>query len=361
MNKPPLLTVKDLRVSFSVLRGLEQAYIQAVRGVSFELERGGILGIVGESGSGKSVTTQAIPALLPKSAKVSGSVRYEGKELTGLETESLRTYRGKKIGMIYQEPGRSYDPLQNMESVFLETLRNSDPAISREAAAEKAAALLKEVGLENGRERLSNFPHQFSGGQLQRIGIALALAQSCELLIADEPTTALDVTIQKQIVDLLKSLRKTRQISIIFISHDIDLVADISDRIMVMYGGLVMEAANSTVIAASPQHPYTRSLLAASPRFGSHYSRERLIPIPGKVTDPARPEPGCPFAPRCAQARAECAQRVPELRIIEGPAGCDAVSGGVTDSDTVVRGDKNNRGTPHEIRCVLYNQTGGKA
>ncbi|GHT72992.1 ABC transporter ATP-binding protein [Spirochaetia bacterium] len=361
MNKMPLLAVKDLMVSFSVLRGLEQAYIQAVRGVSFELERGGILGIVGESGSGKSVTTQAIPALLPKSAQVSGSVRYEGKELTGLETESLRGYRGKKIGMIYQEPGRSYDPLQNMESVFLETLRNSDPAISREAAAEKAASILSETGLDNGRERLSNFPHQFSGGQLQRIGIALALAQSCELLIADEPTTALDVTIQKQIVDLLKSLRKRRQISIIFISHDIDLVADISDRIMVMYGGLVMEAADSVTIAANPQHPYTRALLQASPRFGSHYSRERLIPIPGKVTDPAGPEPGCPFAPRCAQAQAECAQGVPELRILENHAGYGDADSKSSNSNTVDTGRPANQETSHEIRCVLFKQTGLKA
>jgi peptide/nickel transport system permease protein len=207
-----------------------------------------------------------------------------------------------------------------MASVFFETLRNNNPGISREEALTKAVSLLAETGLPNGRERLMNFPHQFSGGQLQRIGIALALAQNCELLIADEPATALDVTIQKQIVELLKELRKTRQISIIFISHDIDLVADISDRIMVMYGGMVMESAEAAVIASSPCHPYTRSLIAASPRFGSHHSRGRLIPIPGKVTDPARPEPGCPFAPRCAQARDECAEAIPELKTHTGSA-----------------------------------------
>jgi peptide/nickel transport system permease protein len=315
---PRLLEVRDLTVNFAVLRGRASISVQAVRGVSFSLAKGEALGIVGESGSGKSVSTQAIPALLPKNARVSGTVLYEGQELLGLSAEALRAYRGKKIGMIFQEPGRSYDPLQSMGSVFFETLRNSDPTITREAAMEKATALLAETGLENGRERLSNFPHQFSGGQLQRIGIALALAQSCELLIADEPTTALDVTIQKQIIDLLKDLRRTRRISIIFISHNIDLVADISDRIIVMYGGLEMEAATAATITQAPLHPYTRALLAASPRFGSHYSRERLLSIPGKVSDPAMPEPGCPFAPRCPDAVAACAHSIPPLLTLAG-------------------------------------------
>jgi peptide/nickel transport system permease protein len=307
--------------------------------VSFTLERGGVLGIVGESGSGKSVSTQAIPALLPKSAGVAGSIRYEGKELTGLDAKALREYRGRKIGMIFQEPGRSYDPLQNIGGVFLETFRNSDPKITREASNSKAAALLLETGLEQGRERLTNFPHQFSGGQLQRIGIALALAQGCELLIADEPTTALDVTIQKQIVNLLKTLRRTRSISIIFISHDVDLVADISDRIMVMYGGLVMESAEALTIAARPLHPYTRALLAASPRFGSHYSRERLVSIPGKVTNPANPEPGCPFAPRCPECvhtsyAKMCTAAIPPLVTVNQETGA---------------------AFPHELRCVRLN------
>jgi peptide/nickel transport system permease protein len=330
---PPLLDVRNLSVSFTILRGKSAVVVEAVRGVSFTLEKGGILGIVGESGSGKSVSTSAIPGLLPGNAAVRGSALYEGIELIGMKDSDLRLYRGRKIGMIFQEPGRSYDPLQNMGNVFFETFRNSLPEISREDAMEKAAALLAETGLPRGRERLSNFPHQFSGGQLQRIGIALALAQGCELLIADEPTTALDVTIQRQIVDLLKTLRRTRQISIIFISHDIDLVADISDRILVMYGGLVMEEGASGIIAAgdktlsgdagkqgtggagsdSALHPYTRALLAASPRFGSHYLQERLLSIPGKVTDPSAPEPGCPFAPRCTLAGDECRKVIPPL------------------------------------------------
>ncbi|MDR1306345.1 MAG: ATP-binding cassette domain-containing protein [Treponema sp.] len=321
----PLLEVTDLRVRFSLLRGSEPLAVQAVRGVSFTVRRGEALGIVGESGSGKSVSTQAIPALLPKNAAAEGSIRYGGTELLGLSAEELRRYRGKKIGMIFQEPGRSYDPLQNMRRVFLETFRNSEPGISKEGAERKAEAVLAEVGLDRGGERLSNFPHQFSGGQLQRIGIALALAQGCELLVADEPTTALDVTIQKQIMELLKSLRKSRGLSIIFISHDIDLVADISDRIIVMYGGLVMESGPAGLITGSPAHPYTQALLAASPAFGSHYRGGPLQSIPGRVADPVHPGPGCPFAPRCSRGGEDCRGTVPSLK---------------------------QRGEGHEVRCI---------
>jgi len=314
----PLLEVSNLTVDFFVLRGKELITVHAVRGLSFTMQKGETLGIVGESGSGKSVSTLAIPGLLPKNAQVGGSICYEGKELSRLGTEALREYRGKKIGMIFQEPGRSYDPLQNMRSVFFETFRNNEKEITKEEAAKRAGALLEETGLDKSMERLSNFPHQFSGGQLQRIGIALALAQGCELLIADEPTTALDLTIQKQIIELLKTLRGTRNLSIIFISHDIDLVAEISDRIMVMYGGLAMESGSAKEITSAPRHPYTSALLAASPRFGSHYSKERLLTIPGKVSDPANPESGCPFAPRCSRAALKCTQAVPQLRTEDG-------------------------------------------
>jgi peptide/nickel transport system permease protein len=314
-----LLEVKDLQVTFFVFRGRKPVSVEAVRGVSFSVATGEILAIVGESGSGKSVTTLAVPGLLPHNATVTGEVLYDGREILNLSAKELRVYRGKKIGMIFQEPGRSYDPLQNMGSVFFETFKNSESAITKEAALDKAASLLGETGLPNGRERLSNFPHQFSGGQLQRIGIALALAQGCELLVADEPTTALDVTIQKQIVELLKTLRQNRKISIIFISHDIDLVAGISDRILVMYGGLVMEAAASETIVTNAAHPYPKALLAASPRFGSHYTTERLKVIPGRVADPVNPEPGCPFAPRCTEASSGgiCGGGIPPLIEIE--------------------------------------------
>ena len=326
----PLLEIKNLTVNFSVLRGNEMISVQAVRGLSLTTQKGETLGIVGESGSGKSVSTLAIPGLLPGNANIHGSILWEGIDLASLGKKALREYRGKKIGMIFQEPGRSFDPLQNIGKVFLETFRNSEPKITKEETERKAAALLEETGLDNGTERLSNFPHQFSGGQLQRIGIALALAQGCELLIADEPTTALDLTIQKQIIDLLKTLRLTRKLSIIFISHDIDLVAEISDRIMVMYGGLVMESGSMREIIDNPRHPYTSALHAASPCFGSHYSKERLITIQGKVSDPSSPESGCPFAPRCTKAKPECAQSIPILR---------------QETDT--------NGNLHEIRCII--------
>ena len=303
------LSVQNLRVSFSVLRGSSYATIQSVRGVSFSMERGEILGIVGESGSGKSVTTTAIPALHPSNATVEGTIFLDGVELTALSQKEMRAWRGKKIGLIFQEPGRSFDPLQSIGSVFFETLRNSDPKITRAEADKKAVAFLDEVGLPDPQSRLKSFPHQFSGGQLQRIGIALSLAQGCELLIADEPTTALDVTIQAQIVSLLADLRKTRNLSIIFISHNIDLVAGLCDNMIVMYGGLIMERGSSEQIMHNPRHPYTQALLASSPKFGTHYSTEKLISIPGRVTDPAHPEPGCPFAPRCQYAQESC--RVP--------------------------------------------------
>ena len=312
---PPLLEVSGLRVSFAVRRGSAFAWAPAARGVSFRVERGECLGIVGESGSGKSVSAIAVPGLLPRNAAAEGSIRYEGAELLGLGARELRRYRGRKIGMIFQEPGRSFDPLQSIGSAFLETFRNSEPKTTKAQARARAEALLAETGLERGGERLANYPHQFSGGQLQRIGIALALAQGCELLVADEPTTALDVTIQKQIVELLKALRRSRGISIIFISHDVDLVAEISDRVMVMYGGMAMESGPPDLIASDPRHPYTAALLASSPRFGSHWTRERLASIPGSPGSGLE-SPGCPFAPRCPQAAPECALSLPELAAV---------------------------------------------
>ena len=301
-----LLSVENLHVTFTILRGIKPVQVYAVRGVSFGLNRGEILGLVGESGSGKSVTTSAIPGLFSGNAEASGHIYYDGIDLMSLGNEELRKYRGTKIALIFQEPGRSFDPLQNIGSVFWETFRNAEPGISREQSDEKAAQLLTEVGMPDPKGRLAAYPHQFSGGQLQRIGIALALAQNCQLLIADEPTTALDVTIQAQIVSLLLRLKKERGLSIIFISHNINLVGQISDRIAVMYGGKVMESGTAEQIMKAPKHPYTRALVGALPEFGSHYTQKKMISIPGRVTDPAAPEPGCPFAPRCGFATERC-------------------------------------------------------
>ena len=301
-----LLSIRNLKVTFSLLRGTRRIPVYGVRGVNFDLQPGEILGIVGESGSGKSVSTTAIPGLLPTNAHATGSIFFEGVNLMELSQGQLREYRGKRIALIFQEPGRSFDPLQNIGSVFWETFRNLEPNITKEESNKKAVALLKEVELPDPEGRLKAYPHQFSGGQLQRIGIALALAQNCQLLIADEPTTALDVTIEAQIVSLLLRLKKERNMAIIFISHDIHLVGRISDRIAVMYGGKIMETGTSRQIMEAPRHPYTQALIAATPEFGRHYSRQPMASIPGQVCDPTTPIPGCPFAPRCTYAKAQC-------------------------------------------------------
>lgn len=304
-----LLEIKNLFVdfeSFSPAQDFGISIIHAVRGISYQVKRGEILGIVGESGSGKSVSTTAIPGLLPANAALRGKIFFDGTELTSLSQNELRPYRGRRIALILQEPGRSFDPLQNIGNLFFELYRNLEPKISRSDSDERAVRILGEVGLPDPQSRLQNYPHQFSGGQLQRIGIALALAQGCELLIADEPTTALDVTIQAQIVALLLDLRKRRNLSIIFISHDIDLVLAISDRIIVMYGGKIMESGSAKEIRDAPKNPYTQALLAASPKFGQHYKNSALASISGKVVDPKNPPPGCPFAPRCSFAKGEC-------------------------------------------------------
>lgn len=301
-----LLSVENLFVNFTILRGTKKVTLQAVRGVSYYIDRGEILGLVGESGSGKSVSTTAIPGLLPQNAQMEGKVYFEGQDIALFPESERRKYRGAKIALIFQEPGRSFDPLQNIGSVFFETFRVNEPEISREDSDKKAAELLRETGLPDPEGRLRQFPHQFSGGQLQRIGIALALAQNCNLLIADEPTTALDVTIQAQIVSLLLKLKKERGLSIIFISHNINLVAKISDRICVMYGGKIMETGPASQIINNPKHPYTRALVNALPEFGKHYTKEKMISIPGRVTDPVNPPSGCPFVPRCSFAKDEC-------------------------------------------------------
>ncbi len=300
-----LLVVQDLRVAFESL-DQKAGLTRAVRGISYYVKRGEILGIVGESGSGKSVSTTAIPGLLPANARVSGKIFFDGTELTALSQKELRPYRGKRIALILQEPGRSFDPLQNIGSVFFELYRNTEPKISRKESDQRAAKILGEVGLPDPQKRLRNYPHQFSGGQLQRIGIALALAQNAELLIADEPTTALDVTIQAQIVSLLLDLKKKRGLSIIFISHNIDLVSQISDRMIVMYGGKIMEQGSAADVSQRPKNPYTQALLEALPKFGTSYIERKLLSIPGSVVDPKNPPPGCPFEPRCSFAKEEC-------------------------------------------------------
>ena len=305
-DKNLLLSVENLSVSFEVLRNFAKKTIYGVQNVSFYVKKGEILGIVGESGSGKSVSTSAIPCLLPENAFISGKIFYDGVNLLDLPEKAMRSYRGKKIALIFQEPGRSFDPLQNIKSVFFETFKNLDSKITKENAWKKSVSLLNEVGIPDAEKRLNFYPHQFSGGQLQRLCIALALAQNCELLIADEPTTALDVTIQAQIISLLLRLKKERALSIIFISHDINLVSKISDRIIVMYGGKIMEEGAAEKIMNNPSHPYTQELLSSIPKFLEHHSEKRMSSIPGKVTENTIKLEGCPFASRCSYVIEQC-------------------------------------------------------
>ena len=305
-DKNLLLSVENLSVSFEVLRNFAKKTIYGVQNVSFYVKKGEILGIVGESGSGKSVSTSAIPCLLPENAFISGKIFYDGVNLLDFPEKAMRSYRGKKIALIFQEPGRSFDPLQNIKSVFFETFKNLDSKITKENAWKKSVSLLNEVGIPDAEKRLNFYPHQFSGGQLQRLCIALALAQNCELLIADEPTTALDVTIQAQIISLLLRLKKERALSIIFISHDINLVSKISDRIIVMYGGKIMEEGAAEKIMNNPSHPYTQALLSSIPKFLEHHSEKRMSSIPGKVTENTIKLEGCPFASRCSYVIEQC-------------------------------------------------------
>ena len=304
-----VLSVQDLRVGFPAADG----ELEAVRGVNFILRRGECLGIVGESGSGKSVSAAAILGLLAKDARLQGRIQLHGRELSGAQAQGLEEVRGTKVSMIFQEPSRSFDPIYSIGKTFEETLRVKQPGLSADRCRERAERLLVEVHIPRAGERLKSFPHQLSGGMLQRIMIALALANDPEVLIADEPTTALDVTIQAEIVGLLKELQARRSLSMIFISHNLALVGQVAGRILVMYAGLVLEAGQTSEVLVRPRSPYTRALLDSLPGWGSHYSGEKLATIPGSVPDPSRPEPGCPFAPRCPLAVARCLEAIPAL------------------------------------------------
>ena len=325
-----MLEVKNLQVNFSTPRGI----LHAVKGVSFNLEKGEFLGIVGESGSGKSVTAASIMNLIPNNGLVSGEVIMNGKRPLTMSMKELLSFRGPEIAMIFQEPGRSFDPIYNIKKTFFETFKAHEPTISEADSEFRTIKLLKEVHLPQPEDRLNNFPHQFSGGQLQRIMIALALASEPNLLIADEPTTALDVTIQAEIVDLLLELKKNRKLAVIFITHDIELVSRLVNNIIVMYSGLIMENNKSKKIITDPHHPYTRGLLNSLPSFGSHYSTHTLNSIPGSVPDPLLTVQGCPFAPRCTLIKNKCLEKLPDLNredgryrcIIEGPKG-DSIFG----------------------------------
>jgi oligopeptide transport system ATP-binding protein len=307
-----LLSVEDLRVEFWTQRGT----VFAVNGVSFEIGAGETLGIVGESGSGKSVTALAILGILPRAARVMGGhARFGGRDLLTLSDRELRRVRGAEIAMVFQDPMTSLNPVLTIGRQLREAIE-THLGLDRKAAEARAVELLEQVGIPSARSRIGDYPHQFSGGMRQRAMIAMALACEPKLLIADEPTTALDVTIQAQILDLLRTLVAERDTALILITHDLGVVAGMCERVHVMYAGMVMEEGPAESVFASPRHPYTLGLLQSVPRLDTPRGR-KLQPIEGAPRDMLRPLAACPFAPRCAYEVPDSHREVPRLYEVE--------------------------------------------
>jgi len=294
----------------------ERGEVNAIEDVSFSLKPGEILGIVGESGSGKSVTALSIMGLLPSPpARIAaGLVRFDGRVLTGLSERQMQPIRGPGIGMIFQEPMTSLNPVFSIGEQIMETIRAHE-RLAPAALRARAIAMLDKVGIPAAARRLDDYPHQMSGGQRQRVMIAMALACQPRLLIADEPTTALDVTIQAQILDLLMDLRDEFGMGIIIITHNMGVIAETADRVLVMYAGRVIEQAPVARIFDQPLHPYTRGLLECVPSLTE--DRPRLVAIPGTLPEPSRRPRGCRFAPRCAMAQPGCTEAVPLLESLQ--------------------------------------------
>src|SRR6476619_3021880 len=309
-----LLSVEDLVVRFRTHEGT----IHAVNGVSFQLEEGERLGLVGESGCGKSVTNLAMIRLLPQPAGriEGGHVMFDAQDLTTLSEDELRSIRGRDIAMIFQDPMTSLNPVLTVEEQMVETIM-AHREISRDMARARAVELLQMVGIPQPETRLDNFPHQFSGGMRQRVMIAMALALEPKLMIADEPTTALDVTIQAQVLELLRRLTTETGTALILITHDLGVVAGMTQRINVMYAGFIVETATTAELFASPSHPYTVGLLHSIPRLDEDRP-EQLIPIEGTPPDQRRAPVGCPFAPRCAWRLEVCWSDNPGLSPVDG-------------------------------------------
>jgi peptide/nickel transport system ATP-binding protein len=308
MNEP-LLQVEDLRVHFPT----EDGVVRAVDGISYTVERGKVLGIVGESGSGKSVSSLTVMGLTRSGdTRISGSVRFEGRELLTLDPEAVRRIRGDDIAMIFQDPLSSLHPFYRIGWQLVEAIRVHRPDVSRAEAKERAVEALRLVGIPDPGRRVNSYPHEFSGGMRQRAMIAIALVNDPKVLIADEPTTALDVTVQAQILELLARLKEELGMAIIIITHDLGVVAQTADEIAVMYAGRIVEQAPTTSLFAAPEHPYTWGLLRSIPRLNA--PRElALEPIPGRPPSLIKLPSGCSFHPRCAFVREAHREVDPEL------------------------------------------------
>jgi oligopeptide/dipeptide ABC transporter ATP-binding protein len=311
-----LLEVDDLRTHFFTREGV----VHAVDGVSFSVDTGRTLGIVGESGCGKSVTALSIIGLIPRPPAriVSGSIVFDGRDLTKLSERQLEDVRGQQISMIFQDPMTSLNPTLTIGTQITETMRRH-LGLSKDEARKRAVDLLEEVHIPNARQRLDDYPHRYSGGMRQRVMIAIALSCNPRLLIADEPTTALDVTVQAGILDLLEELREQHEMAMILITHDMGVVAEAADDVAVMYAGQIVEFSSAEQVFGQPEHPYTEALLGALPHLESEDVRtERLVAIPGRPPDLITPPEACRFAARCRYAGSEdsCATVPPELREI---------------------------------------------
>ena len=308
-TKKTILDINNLTTTFKVHKSL----VQAVRGVSLHVEEGDILAIVGESGSGKSVTMKSVMGILGENATVKAdALTFLDKDILNMSENEKRKMRGKDMAMIFQDPMTALNPLKKIGYHMVEVLRRHQNLSKKEAEA-VAVEMLAKVGIPSPESRMNQYPHEFSGGMRQRVMIAMALCCQPRLLIADEPTTALDVTIQAQILQLLKQLSETEHMNIILITHDLGVVASLAKRIEVMYGGLIMEEGTTEEIFYHPTHPYTRALLHAIPKCESG-CRERLEPIPGMAPSLADPPPGCPFVTRCKFACEDCKKQIPDMK-----------------------------------------------
>ena len=311
----PILSIRDLTVEFST----EDGIVKAVTGVSYDLQHGEVLGIIGESGSGKSVSVMSMLGLIPQppGRVVSGEAFFKGRDLISMGNKQLRKIRGGDAAMIFQDPMTSLNPVLTVGNQLAEAIQAHNPGVKDDAAMRRAAELLDLVGVPNPGQRVSQYPHEFSGGMRQRAMIAMAIANEPSVLIADEPTTALDVTIQAQIIEVLKAAQHETHAAIILITHDLGLIAELADRVVVMYAGRVVEMGDVFTIFNSPRHPYTLGLMSSLAKLEGE--QEWLQPIPGQPPSLLTPPPGCAFHPRCmlSQGRPRCREEVPPLREVQ--------------------------------------------
>ncbi len=311
MQTAAMIDIRNLSVTFN--RGRKP--VKAVNGVSLSVQPGEVVALLGESGSGKSVTMRSLLRLHPKGTTIEGSMTVAGRDVTGLTAKDLGAFRGAVASMVFQEPRLALDPVYTLGRQIEETIMRHE-GISRSQAAARALALFQKVKIPSPERRLQNYPHEMSGGMLQRSMIAMALACNPKVLLADEPTTALDATVQIQILLLIRDLQKEYGLSVIFVTHDIGVAAEVADRIAVMYAGRIVEEGRVADIIREPKHPYTKGLLGA--RVELAHGRDRLITIPGAPPDLAAMPPGCAFAPRCAQVSDLCRTEVPALMPVGG-------------------------------------------